>query len=122
VVEQGNLEIVRLMLASGADANALGYKHRTSGSAYPLEAAVQSRDVEMLKLLLSHGADVDLEFTAYHYGYIAALHVAVLNEDLEILKVLIGSGADLDKLSRSSGGPRGERRCSWLWSGVRWRS
>jgi uncharacterized protein len=48
-----NLEVVRLLIARGADVNA-----RQHGGWTPLHAAAQSGDVEMARLLIASGADV----------------------------------------------------------------
>ena len=51
----GSLEIVRMLLAHGADPNL-----RQAGGFVPLHSAAQNGQVELIALLLEHGAEINL--------------------------------------------------------------
>ncbi|KAF8155209.1 ankyrin repeat-containing domain protein, partial [Mycena galopus ATCC 62051] len=76
---QGNLEIVKLLLAHGADPNIEGGRY---GSA--LQAGVVSGNTEIVKALLEGGANVGV--TGGQYG--SALQAATALEHLEIEQLL----------------------------------
>ncbi len=83
----GHPEAARLLLASGADPN-LAAKNSTRVA--PLHSAVAGRNVEIVRELLAHGADVharqDLGFTA--------LHGAAVEGGEEMIRLLLDHGAD----------------------------
>jgi ankyrin repeat protein len=67
----------------------------------PLGAAVGTKSIDMIKFLLSCGADIN-----FHGGAMGSpLQMAVRDGDMEIVQVLIGDGrsADAPSLSRVSG-------------------
>lgn len=55
----GKVEIVRELIARGADVNAAGY----DGPAMPLRLALRSRNADIIKLLLASGAEVPPDVT-----------------------------------------------------------
>lgn len=75
-VECNNLEAARILIEYGANVNA---KNRIITGSYPLETAVY-RSVEMVRLLLDNGADVDKA---------KALNIAVYNGKMEMAEMLL---------------------------------
>jgi ankyrin repeat protein len=104
--EWGNPEIVRLLLAAGADANAVLDSANEGVTA--LHLAAEGGHVEVVQLLLKAGASVSartprnktryrcvLEHSNPPGGY-TALHLAASCAKEEVVKVLIEAGAELD--------------------------
>ncbi|XP_074844658.1 NF-kappa-B inhibitor epsilon [Carettochelys insculpta] len=83
---KGNLQLMELLLQSGADINV---QDGTSGKT-PLHLAVESRDHKAVKYLLSKGAHVD----ALMYNGCTPLHLAVGRKDAAMAAILYHSGAD----------------------------
>lgn len=84
----GHREAAQWLLANGADVNAVA-KNPTGYTA--LTGAVARGDAEIVRLLLSHGANA-----AHRYGGgSSALHEAAAGGKLEIAKLLLDHGADL---------------------------
>jgi ankyrin repeat protein len=81
---RGNLEIARLLIAAGANVNAI---QNWSGWS-PLMMACSSNNVELAKVLITNGADINY---ASHYND-SALAVAALSPGrLEVLKFLLST-------------------------------
>jgi uncharacterized protein len=83
----GHLPVVRLLLACGADVNAIG---RNSGKYTPLTGAVTASRAEVVAELLRCGADVHYRYGA---GY-TPLHVAAANGSADIVRLLLEAGAE----------------------------
>ena len=83
----GQREAAQWLLANGADVNAVA-KNPTGYTA--LTGAVARGDAEIVRLLLSHGANAAHRYGA---GY-SALHEAAAGGKLEIAKLLLDHGAD----------------------------
>ena len=104
-VALGDVEQVRVMIA--ADPEALGRTRRNGGL---LSLAVRHNKLEIVKLLLDLGADVDervlleeLEEPTLSWG--APLWYAALGNQLEIARVLLDRGADPNANVYASGWP-----------------
>jgi ankyrin repeat protein len=83
----GHVEIARLLVAAGADVN------RASKNAFrvaPLHSAVASGRVELVDLLLSHGAKPD----AVEFLEATPLHSAAASGNREMVEKLLAAGAD----------------------------
>lgn len=91
----GHPEAARLLLAKGADPNLAA---RNSTRVAPLHSAVAGGNVEIVRELLAHGADVnarqDLGFTP--------LHGAAVEGNPEMIGLLLAHGAD--RTMRDAGG------------------
>ena len=86
VIQERNLEKVKLLLKSGADVN-----EKNNSELAPIHLAILTGDLRFLKILVEHGADLDAQDL---YGY-TALHLAVLNNDLKTADYLISNGANI---------------------------
>lgn len=81
----GNLDIVKRLVDLGADVNVSGGTFETG----PLKTAISSGHVEVVKYLLSQGANVDLSEPFQN-----PLFSAIYNGRLDIVKLLIDHGID----------------------------
>ncbi|MEJ2246218.1 MAG: ankyrin repeat domain-containing protein [Acidobacteriota bacterium] len=84
--QNGNVEIVKLLLEAGAKVNAATYAGTAVG------AASQNGHVATAKLLIESGADVN----AATMDNVTALHLASQNGHLEIVKLLLDSGVNIN--------------------------
>ena len=119
---EGHLEVVRLLLESGADKD-----YTSRGGITALHSAAANGRLEVVRLLLDSGSDKEklaYGLTALHsaamnghsevvrlllesgadkhtisHGGTTALHFAVENGHLEVVRLLLDSGADKEKLS-----------------------
>jgi len=85
-IASDNLDLVKLLLSSGADVNAQNKKGIT-----PLTFAILSRKRDLAWLLIGHGADVNV---ASKLGM--PIHIAVERGDKEMFQALVSWGADVD--------------------------
>ena len=125
-VREGRWDIVRRLIASGADVDRYVDRpftvlvHATrkndlelvkllvekgarvdGGGDTPLRIAVNNRNVEMVNFLLKKGADVN---KAWSFG--TAIETAAWNDDIEMVKLLAKSGAEVN--TRSGPTPLGQ--------------
>jgi ankyrin repeat protein len=99
-IQGRHIKIADLLLASGADPNI-----NTTNWDTPLVMAVRKKDIEFVRLLLRHDADVD-QVSVYPYPPtgITALQRACCQGDSQIASVLLDHGANVN-LMRGSFGP-----------------
>lgn len=83
-IGRGHLEIARILLDAGADANRRDDFHQS-----PMDRA---RSAEAVKLLLAHGADIN----AFDRRGMSALELAIERRDPETAQMLVAHGARLD--------------------------
>ncbi len=83
----GKAEAARVLLQAGASATT--YSHNTFAN-QPLHAAAAGRHVEVCRVLLAGGADVD---AAQHAGF-TPLHQAADHGDVEMVELFLSAGAD----------------------------
>ncbi|MFA6104387.1 MAG: ankyrin repeat domain-containing protein [Victivallaceae bacterium] len=86
--QEGDLQIVKLLVRNGADVNI------DDGHATPLYQAVTDFTnpegrINLVKYLLKHGADINRKFT---------LHAACAWNRFEMVKLLLGNGADMEQI------------------------
>lgn len=93
-IEQGNLQLVKDLVANGTDVN----KRMERLEWVPLQIAVLKRDLEAVKLLVSLGANVNLTGKHSWFDSVSPLHLACGLGDLLIVKELLGNGADVNVL------------------------
>jgi ankyrin repeat protein len=85
----GRLPVVRVLVARGADVNAIG---RNAARYTALTGAVTGRHAEVVRELLQDGADPN-----HRYGSgLTPLHVAAVNGSVEIAQSLVEAGARID--------------------------
>ena len=92
-----SIEIARLLLAHGADANA---KEHTGGQT-ALMWAVAEKHPEIARVLIEHGADIHARSKS---GF-TPLHFAAQEGDLESARLLRAKGADVNAASPNYGTP-----------------
>lgn len=83
----GRLNVAAWLLERGADAT---IPSRNAMEVQPLHAAAAGRHLEIARLLLAHGADVN----ARQQGGFAPLHAAAQNGQVDLVRLLLAHGAD----------------------------
>ena len=83
----GHLEVAKLLLERGANANA---ESRNTMRVVPLHSAVAGRHTKVAELLLANGANVNTK----QQGGFSPLHQAAAHGQLEMIRLLLSYGAD----------------------------
>ena len=83
----GGADVAEALLDAGADVNAAS---RNAMGARPLNSAAAGRHLDVSRLLVARGADVN---TAEHGGFVP-LHQAAEHGDGELAELLLAAGAD----------------------------
>ncbi len=86
----GHRETVEALLAGGAEVNVAS---RETMKVTPLHSAAAARQLEIARLLLAHGANVNARQADSGF---TPLHEAAANGDLELAKLLLEKGADIN--------------------------
>jgi predicted LPLAT superfamily acyltransferase len=95
-VQNGHVEVVRLLLSGGADVN----QARTDTGTTLLFMAAQEGHVEVVRLLLSGGADVNQARTDTGA---TPLFMAAQNGHVEVVRLLLSGGADVNQARTDTG-------------------
>lgn len=95
---KGDVDGVTQAIANGADVN------QVIGSGTPLSLAVGQKNKEMIRLLLTHGANPSLRDESSGDGD-TPLHLACIEGEEEIAELLIASGADVDAKNNTGDTP-----------------
>lgn len=95
-VLSGNKDEVTRMIDAGVDVNARGEKGDT-----PLNNAINTRDLGMMRLLIESGADISLP-TATETTHLVS---AVYSGSIDAVKLLIDSGADPNRRGQDQTAP-----------------
>ncbi|WP_342262895.1 ankyrin repeat domain-containing protein [Spiroplasma endosymbiont of Dromius quadrimaculatus] len=91
VVSSGNIDILKLILSKDVNVNIAN----ESGLS-PLNGAIMDDNLEIVKLLLAHGADANAQ-TSEDNGKLTPLYIAAQRDcSLEIVEELINNGADVN--------------------------
>jgi ankyrin repeat protein len=98
-VDSHNIDALRIILEAGANPDPVIPESMCRSS--PLTAAAFGGLVEMIELLLSHGANVD----ACNPEGRTALHTVASRQTVECAKPLLASGADMHLVSKSGLSP-----------------
>ena len=98
--------IIRHLIESGANVSVTAER----GSS-PLLAICQHNNVELARLLITHGAEHDVEAKNVYDGKINGLIVAAESGSFDILRLLVDAGLDVNykiegKVSRTNGSGR----------------
>lgn len=86
-IDNGRLLAAKQLLICGVDVNL-----QVDGIT-PLHSAISTKNIELVKLLLEHGADVNQA----GYDNIAPLYYAASINQLDIVKLLLSRGAHIDR-------------------------
>lgn len=87
------LGAIKHLLEAGANPNENGtYPY------FPLHGAIKDNNLELVKLLINYGADVNTILTPHNGA--TALHEAAKKPDVDILKTLINAGALVDEVDK----------------------
>lgn len=87
LVDQGEVEFVKMELSKGANVN-----ERDKGNRSGLIIAAKAGDIEMAKVLIAAGADVNLQDS---YGSTALMH-AVSRKNKEFIDLLLANKVNVD--------------------------
>ena len=85
----GQPEVVKALLAAGAEVNAAS---RESMKVTPLASAAAAKQTEIARGLIEHGANVNARAASGHIP----LHEASANGNVELVKLLIENGANVN--------------------------
>jgi len=91
----GWLEIVKLLIAHGADVNACSIE--TPYHTYPVQIAVYNGLLDILDLLVTHGADITVETE----DGCTLIHLAVFGYSSEVVQYLLEREADIEIPAKS---------------------
>ncbi len=95
---RGHVEVLQLLLDSGADVKALDPEmHATA-----LHAAAYAGRTDAVRLLIRHGIEIDKQGPVNGY---TALHDAIWQNNVATAKVIIDAGANLDLKSNAGETP-----------------
>lgn len=87
-VKKKDIIMTKNLIKQGFDVNA-----KIKYDIVPLELAIANKDVEMIELLLAHGADPEFKD---NNNQVRPLHLAASYFHLESVKVLIAAGCDVN--------------------------
>ena len=90
-IEENKIDFVRLLIKADSIVN-LCSRRNSYHDFYPLHTASNSRNLEIAKLLVEHGANVNGEDN----NKSTPLHQAVIAHDIRIAQFLIENGADVN--------------------------
>ncbi|KAI7972704.1 hypothetical protein EIK77_009167 [Talaromyces pinophilus] len=101
--EKGNFEVVQCLLSAGAGVNHRWVPGRKSTEVTALQAAVSTRNIDIVRLLLEWGANASAPANPIAGGK-TALQIAVSMNYFEMVQVLVESGADINGAPSPQGG------------------
>ncbi|MBP0027709.1 ankyrin repeat domain-containing protein [Roseofilum sp. Guam] len=89
--EKGNTEAIVILIQAGMHVD-------YSGESSPLHFAIRGKSIDAVRVLISHGADLEIE----EDDGVTPLMNAIMGHETEIVKLLVEAGADLNAWSRFS--------------------
>jgi len=102
-IDKHDSKRIAALLSAGADPNAAS-THPPKWR--PLGAAIEELEfggaIEIVRLLLEHGADVN---APYVESKLTPLHAAMFTEDIEVIRLLLEAGADPNALTDEDRSP-----------------
>lgn len=102
-VEKGDFEIIHCLLTAGADVNRLWIPKWNAANVTALQAAVSTRNIDIVRLLLQWGADASAPANAVTGGK-TALQIAVSMNYFEMVQLLVQSKVDINGAPSPRGG------------------
>lgn len=93
-VSSNNIPVTQLYISLGADVNAPLIPHRENLTA--LQLAASGGDLELVRVLLDAGADVEYQVRDDRYTAYTALQEAVERGAIDVVKELVQRGADVN--------------------------
>ena len=97
----GHRQVVELLLAAGAEVN---LPSREAMKVTPLQSAAAAREVDIARLLIEHGANVNVKQAEAGF---TPLHEAAANGDLDFAALLVNNGADINAKTSDGKTPLG---------------
>ncbi|NIM58767.1 MAG: hypothetical protein GTO16_07455 [Candidatus Aminicenantes bacterium] len=98
----GNKAVAELLIAEGLDVNAKCGAHGKAKDTTPLHAAAGKDNIEVAKVLIDNGAELDAKVFENHY---TPLHVAARNNKRAVAELLIAEGAEVNAEAKSGETP-----------------
>jgi ankyrin repeat protein len=93
-VDQGDVEMIKRLVALGAELDAKD-KDTLNGPKSPLQMAVAFEEIECARVLIENGANVNLMFSE-GIGGNSPLHLAAMTGNMKIVQLLLNHGADVN--------------------------
>ncbi|MFN7038216.1 MAG: ankyrin repeat domain-containing protein [Alphaproteobacteria bacterium] len=98
-VRSGNTELVELLLLKKADPNLGYYEYKYSRTVYPIESAITQQQLDIIYLLIEHGADVKSKIMYYEC---LLFQVISYTNFKQLVNNLIKAGAPLKDAPKTS--------------------
>lgn len=61
-IESENIDLIRFLLKRGVNPNIINYEQKYGTNLYPIEEAIYTERLDIIQLLIRHGATVDLKY------------------------------------------------------------
>lgn len=90
-IESGDKDKMEQLIKQGVDVNAIDKDGWT-----PLHKACLKRNIEVTKLLILNGADINVKIKMKYFPDMTSLHLALIKGNSELAKLLIDKGADVN--------------------------
>jgi ankyrin repeat protein len=122
---EGDVEVVNLLLNSGADVNAskgsgkwVGHTALMSAVQVKIPQVSGEKEIEIVRMLLDKGADVNARQKGNESEYSdngdeTVLMLACRNDNLEIVKLLVSRGADINTKTEDGNNALAEAAATW---------
>ncbi len=104
-IKENNISNVKTLIADGLDVNEICQNDGSTEDAFcsytPLGLAIQNTNIEIAKLLIEHGAEINAKFVMNEslipITELTALALAIKNGDEAMVKLLLENGADINQ-------------------------